>query len=240
MAFRELTPQERAAVFRRAVKRRLSISLSLRSQNQWMALRSRMLGLDDGLLWVEPPTEPGLAEPHEISSGERVGGMFRIEPHKYSFMTRPGEGSRFEGASALPLLIPEVVHATDRRMYPRLNLQIGMARASFWPGGKEAEPQGVTPERPIWSGRVADISINGIQIQTSPFAAQFLEPGDVVGVRLLFSQNAEPIYLNAQYRHAACGRNIASMGFQFAGLEQSVDGLEALESLAGWLEKLGL
>ncbi len=238
MAFRQLGDQQTERILAIAAKRQIPVVITIRCRNQWTSLHSEFLGLEHHMLYVEPPREPGASVPFDLPKHEKVGVAFRIEPHKYTFAAHPGGLDDFNGTKAQALLWPEVVNATDRRVWRRLALPDGTARAWLWPGGREAEPKNMTPDRPVWSGRLADISVSGFQIVTGVDASRFLEPGDIVGVRLLFDDGSEPMYIDAQFRHAVVGRDIAHLGFQFAGVEQSDESMKTLEAIVDRIEGL--
>jgi c-di-GMP-binding flagellar brake protein YcgR len=229
VAFRQLDKRQTLEVLTEVAAEQVPLAVTIRAHSRWVSLRSRLLAVEDEVFWIAPPIEPGSTAPYQLSDIEKLGVSFRVEPHKYTFVARREAAGRYDGQPALSLRIPSSINVIDRRMYPRVMVPEGTARASFWPGGREAEPAGMTPDRPIWSGSLVDISVSGFQVRASADAARFLEPGDIVGVRFLFGLEEEPVYINAQFRRATFENNVANMGFQFAGVEQSLETMASLE-----------
>jgi c-di-GMP-binding flagellar brake protein YcgR len=118
----------------------------------------------------------------------------------------------------------------QRRAYLRVDVPAcRIVRASYWIGGRAAEPAGTTVDCPVWSGQVTNISAGGFQLAADANAAEALEVGDTVGVRLIFGAGRESVYADAQYRHHE--RTLDGhvlMGFQFMGLDQTTEGRAAL------------
>ena len=64
-------------------------------------------------------------------------------------------------------------------------------RISFWLGGQDSEPVGTTPDRPVWSGRITDISAGGFQTLVTSDVAMAIDLGDTVGLRITFGAGEE-------------------------------------------------
>ena len=236
VALRKLVGEQVDQVLARAAGQKLPLTVTTRHGNRWVSLRSLLLSANGNGIWIKPPAEPGASLPYGLKEGEQVGVAFRIEPHKYTMATTIGPLGDCEGAEARSLKAPEKLSVTDRRVHPRVEVPHG--RAAFWPGGREAEPDHMTPDRPIWTGTLVDISANGAQVRSGSDAAQYLETGDLVGLKLTFGDD-EGVCIDAQFRHAVSGTDTANLGFQFVGLERSLENMEALERIVAVIEEIG-
>ena len=231
-------PQMHAALSE-AAERRTPAGITVRVGNRWMTLHSRLLCLHHADLWLEYPHDDTGERPHEFASGERLGLSFKLKHHKYlcaPSSKRSAEVDLGQGASERVLCVawPVAMQRLQRRAYQRVAVPPGrIARAAFWPGGCEAEPAGTCPDRPVWSGSLTDLSAGGFQVRTAAEAPAFLETGFIMGCRLSFgADGSEIVYADAQFRHAQPDGDMALIGFQFVGLDQSEQGREALGTLS--------
>ena len=71
--------------------------------------------------------------------------------------------------------------------------------------------------RPVWSGRIADISAGGCQVIADEDIAGALEIGDVLGVRISFGAGADVVYADARFRRADDINEGYLLGLQFLG-----------------------
>jgi len=122
----------------------------------------------------------------------------------------------------------------QRRAYIRAEVPANrIVRASFWLGSAEAEPTGPSPERPVWSGRITDLSAGGFRMSVAAETAVGTDLGDIVGVRIVFgADGAETVYTDAQVRHIESQSDRAVIGFQFLGLAESAQGRIVLQMIA--------
>ena len=87
---------------------------------------------------------------------------------------------------------PSRMQRLQRRAYIRAEVPPNrIVRASFWLGGRTAEPTGGSPTTPVWSGRVVNLSAGGFQLHTDAAAASDVEIGDAVGVRVVFGMGGQ-------------------------------------------------
>jgi hypothetical protein len=63
-------------------------------------------------------------------------------------------------------------------------------------------------------------------------AAEAVEPGDVVGIRLVFGMGEQTVYADGELRHAEMVTDKAYLGFKFIGLEQTQEGTTTLQVIA--------
>ena len=127
----------------------------------------------------------------------------------------------------------------ERRLRDRVDLPArAVARASFWLGGRQAEPAGTSPERPVWPGRVANLYAGGFQLVTRSDVTEALEIGETVGVRLVFGAGCDTVYSDAQIRHMRHVDDQALLGFQFLGLAHTPAGRQALQVISAKVGEL--
>ena len=140
-----------------------------------------------------------------------------------------------DAVQAITVCWPNRMHRLQRRAFIRADVPAGrVARASFWVGGRENEPPGADPQRPVWSGRLTNISAGGFQVLSSAGDDLWdLAPGETVGVRLAFEAGSESVYADAQFRRIDKNAEDALLGFQFVGLAQDRRGRRALQYISG-------
>jgi c-di-GMP-binding flagellar brake protein YcgR len=232
----ELNHREITQVILSAAERSLPLSLTVRKGEHWANFQSRLVGLQDQSLLLESPlSEQGATR--GFTPGESVGVSLKLKHHKYLFLASVArEGAPAADGAAGPLLVlgrPTRMQRLQRRSYIRAQVPNGcVARAAFWVGGKLNEPVSGSPDRPVLSGRVMNLSAGGFSVRTSEESVRLLEMGYFVGTRLLFGVGQEAIYADACVRHIALGDGGAVVGFQFLGLEYSEDGKAALQTVS--------
>ena len=91
------------------------------------------------------------------------------------------------------------------------------------------QPAGTTPDQPVWSGRVVNISAGGLQLVSEQHLGDAVSSGDVVGVRISFGVGEQNVYADAQFRHTVAEDGKTHLGFQFIGLGLTPEGREALQ-----------
>jgi len=221
-----------------AVARTVPLIITIRTEASWDNLHSRMLAVRGTHLLVELPCVDPKAAPHEFVPSERVGMSFKLKHYKHLFTATVVGQERIKlpdgtEAPALAVVLPSRMQRLQRRAFIRADVPPNrIVRASFWMGGCDCEPAGTSPQRPVWSGRVTNISAGGFQLATEPQAAEGLESGDPVGVRLVFGTDGQAIYADAQFRYAQMDRDRALLGFQFIGLTETPEGRAALQMIS--------
>ncbi|MFW6062190.1 MAG: PilZ domain-containing protein, partial [Planctomycetota bacterium] len=132
--------------------------------------------------------------------------------------------------SALSVICPTKMQRAQRRLYLRADVPAGrVVRAAFWLGGVEAEPRLDTPETPVWSGRVSNISAGGVQISAEAALGDLFDTGDVFGMHVSFGPGEGAVHTEAQFRHAEWNGQRVLLGFQFVGLEHTPEGRKSLQ-----------
>jgi len=222
-----------------AVSRTVPLTVTVGKEGSWTILRSRALAMRDDHLLVEMPVAEPQDAPHEFVPAERIGVNFKLKHHKHIFAATVAGQDRLrleDGTelTVLALVLPTRMQRVQRRAFIRADVPPGrIVRASFWLGGRESEPSGPSAENPVWAGSVTNISAGGFQISTEAHAADGLDDGDTVGVRIVFGTDGETIYADAQYRHAESDdQGRALLGFQFLGLTETPEGRNAMQIIS--------
>jgi len=229
-----------------AVERGVPATITIRSPAGWLKLRSRVMAIKDSHLLVQAPTIGQGDQAYPLAPADKVGLSFKLKHHKHMcVVTVAGTASLIDEQgntlSVLCLCLPSRMQRLQRRAYIRAEVPANrVVRASFWLGGIESEPAGTSPDRPVWSGRVTNISAGGFQLCTEDQACEWLEIGDIVGVRLVFGTGQETIFVDAQFRHAEAASadpdqpdgQKAMLGFQFVGLGHSAEGKAAMKMIS--------
>ncbi len=233
-----LTIQQIDDVLQAAVERHIPATITVRGENgTWSNLRSRLVALQAEHIHLEMPEGPD-GRPFGLRPADKAGVSFKFKHHKHIFtgtVAGTEEGHLADGTAAVVLSVccPTKMHRMQRRAFLRADVPPNrVVRASFWLGGRDAEPAGTGPGKPVWSGRVANISAGGFQVACEADAADVLDVGETVGVRVHFGVGEEAVYADAQFRHAQAIEGKLHLGFQFVGLAQSAEGRDALQSIS--------
>lgn len=234
-ALRELDGRQISEVIQEAVDRHIPVTVTIRRGKAWTNLRSRAIAIQKGHLWIEQPLAEGVVAPREFAPAEKLGLAFKLKHYKYIFTATVAGMERFrldDGVCVLVLsvCIPSRMQRLQRRAFFREDVPEGcIVRASFWLGGREDEPAGTTPDRPVWCGRVINLSAGGFQVRTTAGPIDVLDVGDIVGVHLAFGTAEESFCADAQFRHSKQDGRETLLGFQFMGLAQTPAGRAALQ-----------
>jgi len=234
----ELSADQIAELIRMAVSRTVPLIITIRTDTSWENFHSRMLAVREPHLLVELPCVGAETVPHEFVPAERVGMSFKLKHHKHIFTATVVGQERITAPDGtvtptLAVVLPTRMQRLQRRVFMRAEVPTNrIVRASFWAGGCDSEPAGTSPQRPVWSGRVTNISAGGFQLATDPQAAEGMESGDPVGVRLVFGTDGQTIYADAQFRYGQVDQDRALLGFQFIGLTETPAGRVALQMIS--------
>jgi len=233
-----LTNQQIDETLYAAAERQVPATISVRGENGWSSYRTRLIDIRDGHLLLEGP-EPENGEPsREFLPADRIGVSFKLKHHKHVFTATVAETSRQDdngGAirTVLHVCSPTRMQRMQRRAFHRCDVPANrIVRASFWLGGRDNEPAGTTPDQPVWSGRVVNISAGGFQVTTEHNPGEALSTGDTVGVRIRFGVGEKTVYADAQFRHCLIEGGLVHLGFQFVGLGLTPDSRNALQTIA--------
>lgn len=217
-----------------AIAKTVPLTLTRRQGQGWCSLRSRLLASRGEHLLVEMPALLHGEAIEEIAPAEKLGVSFKLKHHKHLFTGTVVGMQRLallggEDIEALCICSPTKMQRLQRRAYQRADVPPGrIVRAAFWLGGCEAEPTGGSQERPVWSGRISNISAGGFQLITGIEATDVIDAGDTMGVRVSFGTAEDAIFADAQLRHIEAAGEQVLLGFQFVGLGQTSEGRDTL------------
>ena len=201
-------------------------------------LHSRILAIRDEHILLEFPSAGDGGVPHEFVPAERIGVSFKFKHHKHIFggILVGQERFQLEDGTDVPVLsvvLPVRMQRLQRRAFIRADVPSGrIVRGSFWLGGCDCEPTGTTPDCPVWSGQVLNLSAGGFLLSTPVQISDGLETGDTVGVRIVFGTEGESVFADAQFRHMSIEGDRANLGFQFVGLTETPEGRVVLQMLS--------
>lgn len=234
----ELDPTQMSDALVGACDKHIPVTTMLRRADSWLNLPSRFLAIDGASLIFEAPQSPPDSSVKAVSPDENVGVSFKYRHHKHLFNSVVLSILDYSGSEgdtkAMALQCPTSMQRIQRRAFYRAVVPANrIVRVSFWFGGRDSEPTGATPEHPVWSGKVEDISAGGFEARTRDDVGLGLDVGDTVGLRMTFGLSAEAIYADAQFRHCKPTSEGALLGFQFIGLGQSAEGKNALRLITG-------
>lgn len=221
-----------------AAGRQLPVTVSVHVEGRWENLRSRLLASREDRLLLQWPDAGEDRPPHEFVPGEKIGLSFKLKHYKHlstAIVAGGAEADLGNGTPvpALSVCWPVRMQRLQRRAFERADVPPGrIVRASFWLGGCDCEPTGAPDGVPVWSGRVANISAGGLQLLTDAEAAEAVEPGDIVGLHVVFGAGDDVVHADAQFRHADPADGQWRLGFQFLGLGQTRNGRHALQLIS--------
>jgi len=224
-------------VLQMAAERGIPVMLTVRPDNRWISFHSRAIAVREGCMWLAAPDAEEGKPAYEFAPASKVGVSFKLKHYKHMFAATVKGVENIDSADgakapAIVVVCPTQMQRLQRRAYIRAEIPSSkIVRAAFWLGGKEAEPAGTSPENPVWAGQVIDLSAGGFSARVDNEAAEVLDPGAIVGVRLAFGAAEDITFTDAQYRHAEPAGDMSLMGFQFVGLAQSSDGQKALKMI---------
>jgi len=230
----ELTHQQMNEAIAAATERQVPVTVTVRTGKNWINLQSKLLApRGEHMLLAAPKMREGEVPP-EIRPAEKLGLSFKLKHHKHILAVTAVGTDTVDGLEGGPEVLevcwPTRMHRLQRRAYLRAEVPAGrIVRVSFWLGGREDEPVGGAMDRPVWSGRVTNISAGGFQAVAKPDQVWDLDIGETVGVRLAFEAGSESVYADAQLRHLDETEGRILMGFQFLGLAQDRKGREVLQ-----------
>ena len=229
-----------------AAKRKMPLTVTVRDHNRWLTCESWLVGRSNGFMWIDYPMFEGEPLGGHFQIGEKINVIFRVYQRRCVFaVTVLGraphvltDGSK---STALKVTFPESMQRVERRREDRVQMPASqIARATFWLGGRDVRPAIDSLERPVWSGKVVNLSKGGAYVRASLEAAKYLEVGDLMG--FCFSvgegEDREEIVVDAQFRHSQPDSEMALLGFEFIDLGESEEARESLDLLWAVVEAL--
>jgi c-di-GMP-binding flagellar brake protein YcgR len=232
-AIEELSDLQIDEVVAAAVQRHAPVTITILRGRHWQTTAgkaSALRGLHLLLELMDGAEKAGDGGDGKFAMAEKVGVSFKLKHHKYLFTATVVGMEHSPSSDVLAVCRPNRMQRLRRRAYARAAVPANrIVRASFWLGGQLAEPTGASPTTPVWSGRVVNLSAGGFQLHVDAAAAENVEDGHAVGVRIVFGVGEQTVYADAELRHTQPLGPKAMMGFRFVGLDQSPTGRQALK-----------
>ncbi|MDP6544468.1 MAG: PilZ domain-containing protein [Phycisphaerae bacterium] len=235
----EMTQEQITDALQSAIQRQVPVTVTLKRESAWTNCHTKLLAVRDPHVLLGDLFVHDEEDTPEIAPAEKVGLSFKLKHYKHIFTvtavgTEELQGQPDDPGQAIAVCWPNRMHRLQRRAFIRAEVPEGrVVRASFWVGGRENEPTQADPDRPVWSGRLNNISAGGFQVVSSGDDVWDLVPGETVGVRLAFEAGSESVYADAQYRRVDRTAEQILLGFQFVGLAQDRKGRQALQYISG-------
>ena len=153
----KLSAEETREALSQAAERTLQLTVTVRRQNRWVSFRSNFIVMHEEHFWIEFPTVGTGEAAFECANDEEVGLMFHLPPARClvsgiviaqeSYTDESGQGKR-----ALRMKLAGAMQRSQRRLHQREDAHPDwQARASFWLGGREVEPDQARVDAPVWS-----------------------------------------------------------------------------------------
>jgi hypothetical protein len=241
----KLSDNQKDSTLAEAAADNMLVTLTVRRQNRWVTFRSRFVIEHEGRVWIEWPKMSGQGDVYEFHLGEEAGLTFRMGHMRYIMPVETIAEEDYHDehdGNHLALRLKSVgeMQRNQRRLHERVPMPSGQrVRANIWLGGRDSEPKEPTVGNPVWSGSVIDLSVGGALLRTNREAAEYIEAGDLVGVRVTFGETENAAILDAQLRHAQPDNDMAMLGLQFVDTDHSQETLTAMGLVQAKVEELG-
>ena len=213
-----------------SIRQQRQLVLTHSSGDGWRTFKALfMLGSpDSGELMVRVALEGESQPPTMPPPGTTLGGTFRLGHKKCMFATAMREVRAGEDHAVLKINWPQQLQQLQRRAYERAEPPRGtIVAVRFW---REVEESPVEA-RVVRHGQLEDLSCGGMRIKVAD--AQDVSMGCTYRCVFAPRPGKPSIVLDGILRHReAVEHGRASLGFQFAGLETSTEGLRTLDRLA--------
>lgn len=214
--------------------RRVYVTMTVQHQNRWISFRSRTVAARDGLVVVEVPPPSESIRPEQVLPEQECGINFRLNSYRYfcsAVVSGPADWPCDDGRQirVMAFQIPAQVEKVERRAFERLDVPSGqIVRACVWVGSSR---------KPFWYGSVLNVSMGGFQMRATLAALNFFEPGDVASASLSFGAEGEPVLVQAHFRHGDRDATMSLLGFEFASLNMTPQGQEAMRIILAKLDE---
>lgn len=222
--------------------------LTCKSNGRWQTHKSRILDIAQArrALVVAYPRDVDEGT-LELARGEQVGVSFRNRSKKCLFSTtvigkRQPRRTRMRSPNSKALLLewPGQIEQLQRRVYHRVLISPDApVEVKLWEGGTNGLEQIPPENRKIVTGRLLDLSVGGTRIEVDPNDNPHFGINDLVGITFRTEPDEPEFLLEGCFRHLqAEDDDQVSLGFQFIGLEVSLETPPLLNRLARSVSKL--
>lgn len=226
-----LVVDRRDQIIDESIRCRRPVTITHRCPDGWRTFKARISSghRGDGVLSATIDDRQENLALVVLKPGETVGVSFRLGHRKCMFSSSVRDSSLQGETLLVRMKWPEQLQQLQRRVFERAAApRASVIAVRFW---LEQEGGDSTAERVVRHGQLEDISAGGMRIRVA-------DATDVMmgaAYRCVFAprQGAPPFVLDATLRHReAADQGRAALGFQFLGLETSVEGRRTLERLA--------
>ncbi len=209
-----------------ASERKASVSIAVETQGHWSAVRCAGLYFSNKTLLVKLPSDVTIETLHLFVGEQNVNVIYTNLNRNHVFSAavtgmRKLDSSTYFLVLTLPEHIRRVTRRSSRRAFPPPGENL---RAVIWPGGCSMYDyqQLPPPETPAWTGNVLDISNGGMMARTHRDASNFLDRGDIIGIRLTFGRDQRDMLIDGSICHAQPdGKEMVLLGIRFFGIDTS-------------------
>ena len=205
--------------------------LTQHSPQGWRTFPSRFLSgsASSQALRVAAPT-PGSSSAQPPAPGETLGVTFRLGHKKCMFGATVESFQHSAEEGEVTLRWPNHLQQLQRRVYERAKPPSDAVIAvRFW--REETASSSAAQARRVRHGQLEDISVGGMRIKAAQ--TDEIELGATYRCAFAPRPGKPSLVLDALIRHRqAMDYGRASIGFQFVGLETTVDGQQLLNRLA--------
>jgi c-di-GMP-binding flagellar brake protein YcgR len=222
-------------VLHEAAKYRLGLTLTVEHLNQWLTFHTRAVAFVEGMLVVHMPLGVEGVKANEFLPRRDCMVNFKVRNYRYFFNATLSEAARWptEGGKEIDIIaivVPQSIERLDRRAVVRVDVPSNMPiRACVWS----------SPDRqPAWTGNVTNFSAGGFQLRTSRTAMDFFEPGDTLLVNVWLSPDAEPLQLEAYYRHGTRDGQMTLLGLEFSPLYRTSQGRQVYQQILNKVDEI--
>jgi hypothetical protein len=215
--------------------------LSLKEGATWSVHKSRFLGAVESprRLFVERPAPAAPDAPlPDIPVGGSIGVAFRRGHKKCLFTSVVVGRGEYQlndqmRVESLTLNWPDVVQELQRRAYYRAAVpRHKQVAAEIWQGGTVNRKKAGTAVWPSYTGRLIDLSAGGLRLVLNANQNPRLNIGEPVGIEFRPDPTGPTFLLNGILRYLGpMPDGTLAMGFQFTGLEATIDGRKVLQQL---------
>ncbi|MFP4106293.1 MAG: PilZ domain-containing protein [Phycisphaerae bacterium] len=222
----------------RAADAGVPLTVVRRTHNQWTVYQARF-AIREEYLRLEIPLDLSDMPQQYPASDDVVGISFRLGIFRFSFSATVEATKQIEGAGGNPIFaaavaVPETLNRTSRRVHKRICPPSGLTmRVIAWPGSAAAEPEGEDPACPAWRGNVIDFSSAGMRMRLARSAAEVLQVGDRIGLRVELRPETFHILVSSQVVHTEIDSpGMSLVGVRFIAPAPSEDEQLSLDNLA--------
>lgn len=241
-AISELEPSQISRLLTEVVERNYPISVELKDGSAWLRYKSRFLGLEEGnspRLWIEAPEHIHDATEIDLLPSQRFIGGFTHRTDRFRFASAVVRAGEFQlaGGSTKGVMVtwPARLQRVQRRRHFRYEVPPNRpVTVRLWDGGLAWAEKALEEQvRPVYRGRLVDVSVGGSAVRLLPRQQPRWQSGDLVGMEFTLQPGDPPTRLEAIIRRISTPEGQPpEFGVQFFKLEESAEGRRTLDYLS--------